>query len=88
MITDIRLVQNRCVCCKAVVNNIERLWNYEHVTKTLTKRWRFNVNNCICKNCGMVFQSPTFSQSDLEHYYSDSRVYHKIDYDIEKTNLI
>jgi hypothetical protein len=75
MITDIRLVQNRCVCCDADTNNLERLWKYEHVTKTLTKKWHFNVNNSICNNCGMVFQSPTFSQSDLEHYYSDSRVY-------------
>jgi len=71
---------------------MESLWSYDFITNTISKQWRFKVNNVICKDCGFVFVSPSPDGESLLSYYRDS--YSKfdgqsIDYDIEKRlNLI
>ncbi|EMF80399.1 methyltransferase domain protein [Leptospira weilii serovar Topaz str. LT2116] len=74
-----------CPCCAS--EDFESLWSYEHVTKTRTKYWFFNVHNVICKTCGFVFTSPAADSQVLLQYYQDSFstfMNQNLDYDFEK----
>jgi hypothetical protein len=89
-VLDFSYVSRSCSACGS--QNLESLWAYDFITNTISKQWRFKVNNVICKECGFVFVSPSPNGESLLSYYGDS--YSKfdgqsIDYDIEKRlNLI
>lgn len=71
-----------CEVCGS--DQLESLWRYERIAKSTSKKWKFDVNNCICQNCGFVFVSPVYKENSLAQYYADARTYYVIDYDIGK----
>ena len=82
LLNQIETEHRECELCGS--DNLESLWGYERLVKSSSKKWKFDVNNCICQNCGFVFVSPGYTESSLAQYYADSRTYYIIDYDIEK----
>ncbi|MES2394591.1 MAG: class I SAM-dependent methyltransferase [Bacteroidota bacterium] len=70
MYNTIPTIERSCDNCGS--SNMENLWEYSHKTRTMSKIWKFNVHNVICKECGFVFTSPALRQEYLMDYYEDS----------------
>jgi SAM-dependent methyltransferase len=77
--------ERKCDCCNS--NDLEEIWQYEHVCNTRSDSYNWNVRNVICRKCGFSFVSPVPSDESLEEYYGDSfSIFsdQQIDYSIEK----
>jgi hypothetical protein len=78
---EILNINKLCDCCGS--NNLEKLWVYSQKSKQRTLVFNFKVNHSICRECGFVFLSPTYLQTDLNIYYEDSYTYFIHDFDVE-----
>ena len=81
----IRLRSRDCENCGG--SDLEKLWHQSFTARTRVRKFGFDVNNVICRNCGFVFVSPVFDEVDLGDYYKDSFSAFAgaaPDYDIEK----
>lgn len=81
----IRLRARGCENCGG--SDQEQLWHQSFTARTRLGKFRFDVNNVICRNCGFVFVSPVFDEADLADYYKESFSAFADaapDYDVEK----
>ncbi len=53
-------------------NDLEQLWQLSHDARTRVGIYRFNRTDVICRNCGFVFSSPVYRETDLAEYYMNS----------------
>ena len=66
----VRLRARDCENCGG--GDLEPLWRQFFTARTRKRKFGFDVNNVICRNCGFVFVSPVFEDADLADYYKDS----------------
>ena len=60
------------LCEACLSNQLEEIFIFDHVVRTINHKYYFRNRNVICKNCGFVFVSPCPSQKDLTMYYEDT----------------
>ena len=64
----IKLKKTTCNLCGS--NNFEIIYPRKNVEIfTFKENYTVDINNVICKNCGLVFQEPIIDRKKLETFY-------------------
>ncbi len=84
-IVEIEYEERFCDICDG--RELECVFSETKITKTNTKKFRWNNRIVVCKKCGFTFLSPCPTKESLESYYRDHFSLYpgqKLDYSIEK----
>ena len=83
--TTISLSYEAIACVVCGEDNYEPLYQYQKTFQTNDSAYHFDVNEGICKGCGLIYQNPRPDEASLSLYY-ENKVLHSVgnpDYNLE-----